>query len=153
MAELNLGGLSDPLEWQSIYIKYGWIDLNAGKDWSAGANYRYLGLTVTPDVVNALIKATPSAIMNNVYTPEGREALVAWQSNWMNQIEPFKTAAIAKGILFPSTVSTGQSQLQPEEGKPFDWMSILLIGGLGLGGYLLYTKYVKKGGGISYGTT
>lgn len=149
----NLGDLNDPLIWQPIYVKYGIIDMNAGKDYSAGSNYKYLGLTITPDVLDELGKATPQSYLNAATNQAGMEALVAWQVNWLNQREPFKTAFAAKNILLPSTVSGGQPQPEGLVSKPFDWMNILLIGGLGLGGYLLYTKYSKKSGGVSYGTT
>ncbi len=150
MLNIDLGNLNDPLVWQPIYVKYGLIDLNAGKDWSAGSSYKYLGLTVSQDILDKLGRETPQSKYDAATNQTGMEALVAWQINWLNQIEPFKTAFAAKNMLLPTTVSS--SQPQPEVSSPFPWMNILLIGGLGVGGYLLYTKYVKKGGAV-YGTT
>ena len=154
MAWLNddLGSLGDPLVWQALYVKYGWLDLNAGKDWSAGSKYKYLLADVPNDILNQLGTATPSEMMTAqaLSTPEGRENLVKWQTNWMNQREPFKSLFAAKNMLIPETVSSGQ--YTPPANEPFNYMNILLIAGLGLGGYLLYTKYSKKGG-ITHGTT
>ena len=154
MAWLNddLGSLGDPLVWQALYVKYGWLDLNAGKDWSAGSNYKYLLVEVKDDTLNKLVSETPPEMMTAqaVSTLEGRENLVRWQSNWMNQREPFKSLFAAKNMLIPQTVSSGQ--YTPPTSEPFNYMNILLIAGLGMGGYLLYTKYGKKGG-VAYGTT
>ena len=158
MAWLNddLGGLGDPLIWQALYVKYGWLDLNAGKDWSAGSNYKYLLAEVTADTLNKLGSETPPEMTTAqaVSTPEGRENLVRWQSNWMNQREPYKSLFAAKNILVPQTVSTGQEI--PPVGESFNIEQFFkdygLYIGLGVGGYLLYTKYGKKGG-VAHGTT
>ena len=149
----NLGSLGDPLEWQALYVKYGWLDLNAGKDWSAGSKYKYLLAEVTDATLHQLVSATPSEMMSAqaMSTQEGRANLVKWQSNWMNQREPYKSLFAAQNMLSPQTVSSEQGYTPPTS-EPFNYMNILLIAGLGLGGYLLYTKYSKKGG-TTYGTT